>query len=282
MKSRPYTHEWYLKHKERILRKNKEWSARHPEVERRLGRKYYYRNLEEIRRKNREKYHILKDQGYGESQRIRKKLRISMKLTTMKGDKGERINLYLKHKEYFDARISQDSKWKQKKAPAAIMYISTNKTLRQVAVEFNIGSERVRQIVYEFLRKVERIYRVNAKVLDAQVVIEQKPLVYKLWEVHQAISSLEYGLQQLKALVARMDNDSVASLETVVPQQLPVIEDGGEQGYLRSDVKQYLKKEDYDKLVSWYGENHFQGGIVDGEYYFLKKRVDEYLRHAML
>lgn len=159
---------------------------------------------------------------------------------------------------------------------------SFDKTLSQVAVEFHLGRERVRQIVAEFLRKIERIYSKNRKELDniSQIQeVKQKPSVDTLWEVHQAISNLEYSLQQLKKLVERIDTNQNISITS--SNSLEAIVDNKNEGYLLSTVKSYLK-DLYQDFCSWHQRNNYMGGIYEGEYYFFKKYVDEYINENYL
>lgn len=65
--------------------------------------------------------------------------------------------------------------------------------------------------------------------------------------------------------------------------QLQLIDDNGTKGYLLSNLKSHLGTS-YQDFFSWYQQKHYTGGVYEGEYYFLKEHVDEYLhsQHPVL
>lgn len=182
---------------------------------------------------------------------------------------GERIQLYIKYKPYFDDRIRNHPRFRntsirKDKAEIAIEYISTDQTLKQIGVKYHIGAERVRQIVAQFLFTITRIYNHNRKELEEQPILQTPPA-----------NSLQEENAELKKRITELES-LLAKPKSPEPPTLPVIQDEGELGYLAKDVKKYLKRKKYNEFLCWCGNRNYTGGVLDGEYYFLKRHIDEY------
>lgn len=212
-----------------------------------------------------------------------------MKLTRFTSEHRKRIQLYLKYKAYFDNRILQDMAWKQRKGPIAIAYLSTDKTLKEIGVSNHIGQERVRRIVAEFLRKVQRIYLRNAKELEQQQIASpskrQEELMTYLVKDHadleKRVRVMGDIIQQLQEIYTKPVKPPVIStreeLRKELFEQKPLpkeIKDGDDTGYFLDDVKIYLNGE-YSQFLSWYRGK--TGGIVDGKVYVFTKDLKAFL-----
>ncbi len=239
-----------------------------------------------------------------------------MKFVTIdKNDIQKRAKLYLKNKVYFDDRIRQHPKFKMKdKADIAINYFSTEKTLRQIGVQYHKSPERVRQITAEFLRMVNKIYIKNKKELDMSpytlksatkeidrlyaVEEENRKLKHKIAIYERIINDDLKGLGQATHLLQEVTGKimGVDIKKETVPMptireklkeelftpKLPLeeMEDEGTKGYFLEDIQKYLTKRYYPLFIEW--NKGKPGGIIDGKLYVFKADFDEFLKYLQM
>ncbi len=221
-------------------------------------------------------------------------------ITIDKNDTQKRSKLYLKHKAYFDNRIRQHPKfYMNDKADIAIEYVSTEKTLRQLGVQYHKSPERVRQIVVEFLRTINKIYSKNKKELDMfphtivtavkeidrlyaleqenrklkhKITVYERIINDDLQGVMQAIQLLQEATGKIMGVDIKKEITPIPTVREKLKEELFIpklpleeMEDEGTKGYFLKDIEKYLTKRYYPLFIDW--NKGKPGGIIDGKLY---------------
>lgn len=173
-------------------------------------------------------------------------------------------SLYLANKEYFDSKIV-GIRMSEKSATIAIAYITSDKGSRIIGKKLGKSDAVVRQHAMRFLRIV--------KALQGDIGPVTENVYDKLMTENR---SLKKENESLKSKLSQIFDIAATAPIPASPKTLQTIFTDGVEGYLITTLKAYLNGR-YQDFFSWYQGKRYMGGIYEGEYYFLKEHVDEYL-----
>lgn len=139
-----YSHEYYLKNRERIIQKNLRYDRAHPEKIRAKTKRLYW--------KNREKVLQIAHKNY-----LKRKEKFEKEYGTMSRNiRNERVQEYLSDPAYYKEKLV--GKVSSEKLEISLFYLDNpSETLFSTGRKYHKGKERIRQIVAQTLFQVARL-----------------------------------------------------------------------------------------------------------------------------